>query len=139
MTGRDELKCGACHCLRIDAVMRPESFVFIDEQQLQELRIDILRRRRQPPTSLLRGIGAQQFAIAVEHGVRIGQILPERRRPERINERRAGERDHCGRAADPRNNEAPVFHFPAISTVPVAVRPKRSGRYMSSTFACGST
>ena len=26
-----------------------------------------------------------------------------------------------------------------ISTVPVSVRPKRSGRYMSSTYACGST
>ena len=44
-----------------------------------------------------------------------------------------------GRGLLPRGS-SPEAHFAAVtSTVPVAVRPKRSGRYMSSTKACGCT
>ena len=141
MSAGHQLPGGARQRQRIDAVMLVEALILVGEQQLEEARIDILHRRRQPPAAFAGGIGAQQLAIAVEHHVRKFEILAERRRSERIDPNAtAGKHDQRGSAGDTRQDEAPVLHLPAvISTEPVAVRPKRSGRYMSSTIACGST
>jgi hypothetical protein len=113
--------------------------VLIAEQDVDEARIDVVDRGRKPPAAVLIRIGAQQPALAVEHDMRIVETINARHRAERGHiecnacepgDDRAGE--HCEAVA-------PVSHRGAISTDPVAVRPKRSGRYISSTRACGST
>ena len=94
-----ELCGGARHGHRVDAVMGPETFVFIRKQQFQEPRIDIFLGRRQPPAPLAGGIGAQQPALAVEHDVRGVQILAERRGPQRIHPAARAKCCHRGHAA----------------------------------------
>ena len=134
-----ELKRGTAERERIDTDMRREALVFVGKEQLQKARIDVLPRGRQSPTAFIGRIGAQQPAVAVEHDVRIFEILAERRGPERLRPERAGKQRDGRGAAQACKDNAPALHFGAISTVPVAVRPNRSGRYMSSTFACGNT
>ena len=135
-----ELECGTAERQQIDAMMLGKAFVLIGKQQLQKARIDVFLGRRQPPAPLAGGIGAQQLPLTVEHHVRCFEILAERRRPQRIHPRSPGQRGQQSRTGKARQGEPPRFHFAAVmSIVPVAVRPKRSGRYMSSTTACGST
>ena len=135
-----ELKRGAAERQKVDTVMLVETFVLIGEQHFEETRIDILDGRRQPPAPLAGGVGAQQPALAVEHDMRGLHILAERRPAERIDPGNPGQRGQKSRAGKAAEDETSAFHFAAvISIVPVAVRPKRSGRYMSSTTACGST
>ena len=88
----DELERRARHGDRIDAVMVVEALVLVCEQKLEEARIDILRRCRQPPAARGRGIGAQQMPIAGQHQMRIVHVLAERRRAERPGKAGAGER-----------------------------------------------
>ena len=127
---------------RIDAVMLAEAFVLVGEQQRQETRIDVLRRRREPPASVRR---SHRRAADARRGRarRANSRDPCRAAPARANRprrRRRAATTGGRRRPHRRNDEPPAFHFaPMISMVPVAVRPKRSGRYMSSTFACGST
>ena len=47
---------------RIDAMMGEKPLVLIGEQEIEEARIDILPRRRQPPAPLIGRIGPQQTA-----------------------------------------------------------------------------
>src|SRR6185437_15292995 len=75
----------------------------------------------------------------VKHDMRIFEVCPEWRRSERIDPACAGNDKRSDQRACPGDNPLPTFHLVAISTDPVDVRPNRSGRYMSSTFACGST
>ncbi len=46
---RHVLPGGADHRQRIDAGMPAEAAIFVGDQQLEEQRIDVLRRRQQPP------------------------------------------------------------------------------------------
>src|ERR1700687_2114539 len=125
---------------RIDAMVRTKAFVLIGKQHLQKARVDILHRLRQPPAPFAGGIGAQQLALAVEYHMRGFEILAERRRSQRIDPRAADECGHRRRSGKACEDETGALHFAAeISIAPVAVRPKRSGWYMSSTIACGST
>jgi hypothetical protein len=55
-----------------------------------------------------------------------------------IDPSRTHSHDDGGRCAGCCKYALPAFHLAVISIAPVAVRPKRSGRYMSSTMACGS-
>ena len=87
----DELVGGAHHGERIDAPVLEEALVLIGEQRLEEARIDLLARRRQPPAAFAGEIGPEQLAVAVEHHARDFEIAPERRRPERL--------EHAGNAA----------------------------------------
>src|SRR3990172_6149347 len=118
--------------------MLVEALILVGEQQPNKARIDVLRISRQPPAPVRRGIGAQQPPVAVEHDMRIVQGLSERRWPQGIEPRAACQRDGCSRAGQACDDAPTACHFAAwISMAPVAVRPKRSGRYMSSTIACG--
>ena len=139
VTAAHELPGGASHRQRIDAMMPVEALVLIRKQQTQKARVDVLSRNRQPPAALFRRVGAQQAPLAVEHDMGIFEIPGERRRPQRIDPGRAGGRNDGSRCAGRRDYALPARHLAEISIAPVAVRPKRSGRYMSSTFACGST
>src|SRR5665213_2587632 len=97
-------------------------------------RIDVFHGRRQPPAALAGGISAQQLALPVEHDMRGFEILAERRPSERIHVSAAGQRGQKSRAGKAREGEPPSFHLAAVMSIAaVAVRPKRSGRYMSST------
>ena len=91
----------------------------------------------------LAGFGTSIFTemsrLAVEHDVRVRKVLAERRRSQRIDPARARSQNNGSRCANYCEYALPAFHLAVISIAPVAVRPKRSGRYMSSTFACGST
>ncbi len=118
--------------------MIAEPLVFIREEQFEETRINVTLADREPPSSLARRISAQKPPLAIEDDVRIVEILAERHRSERMHPNCAGEHRR-GATKGNCQNGSPAFHLGAISMVPVAVRPKRSGRYMSSTFACGNT
>src|SRR5260370_873323 len=140
MSLMDQLKRRPTHGKRVNADMLVEALILVGEQQLYEPRIDILDGSLQPPTSLGVGVGAQQSAVAVEHAMRRVEIFAERRRAERCDPDTGGNGGNRGSAGKTCEREPPTCHFAAvISMVPVAVRPKRSGRYMSSTLACGST
>ena len=58
MPARCELQRCAQHRPRIDAVMNTETFVLIGEQHVEEARIDVGNRRRQPPAAFARRISA---------------------------------------------------------------------------------
>ncbi len=140
VTAGGELKCGASKSRHVHPMVGPETFVLIGKEQFEETRIDVFLGRRQPPASLAGGIGAQQLALAVEHHVRGLEIFAERRPSQRIHPGADGQRGQKSRAGKTRQDKSPGLHFAAVmSIVPVAVRPKRSGRYISSTSACGST
>ena len=79
---RDELVGRAHEGERIDAVMSEEALVLIGEQRLEEERVDLLARRRQPPAAFAGEIGPEQLAVAIEHERRDFEIAAERRRPE---------------------------------------------------------
>ena len=130
---------GTSQSERIDAWMIAEPLVFIREEQFAKTRINVTLVDRQPPSSLARRISAQEPPLAIEDDVRIVEILAERHRSERMHPDRAGEHCRGGATAGNCQNWSPAFHLGVISIVPVAVRPNRSGRYMSSTFACGNT
>src|SRR5262249_33048145 len=145
---------------RIYAVVRAKALVLVGEQKLHEPRIDVLARRRQSPAPFRRGVGPQQLSVAIHHQGGKCEPLPQRRRAEggdpiracgqssddggrRREEARAQASPQAGWASSParpgesRDQEIcrrKRTHFAAVtSIVPVAVRPKRSGRYMSST------
>jgi hypothetical protein len=71
--------------------------------------------------------------------VRIFEILAKWRSPERVGPGAEGEQQPGGKTARTSEKQLPAGHFGDISMVLVAVRPNRSGRYMSSTFAWGNT
>src|SRR5690349_21642638 len=119
--------------------MLVEPLVFVSKQQPEETRIDIFDRRREPPATLTGCICPQQPALTIKHDVRVLEVCPEWGRPQRIYPACAGNNNRGDDAACPGDNPLPAFHLTAISTDPVDVRPNRSGRYMSSTFAWGST
>ena len=52
-----------CH---VHAPVRVEAVVFVRQQHLEEERVDIGGRGRQPPAAILRCKGAEQPALAVE-------------------------------------------------------------------------
>src|SRR5207244_3618320 len=129
---------------RVDAVVRVEALVLVGDQQIDIARIDVLDGRRRAPTSVHRCIGAQQLPIAINHDGREFNVLPKRDGPERMDPGRATDDREGYRDGGDANAPPPLRstggHFAAsISTEPTPVRPKRSGRYMSSTYACGST
>ena len=121
---------------------------------IQEARIDILRFQRQPPASLFRREGAQQLSVTVHGDCRAalrGRIVERTERGDVILPRR-GHAETQSRGDDHRRGIfASSFalaracahrctYFALVTvTVPKAVRPKRSGRYMSSIDAGGST
>ena len=136
-----ELQRRPQHRARIDAVMNAETLVLIGKQHVEETRIDVGNRRRQPPAAFARRISAQQAPFPIDHAGREIEVLAERRRAERSDPpRRAGKSRRAYENA--RENEVRFLthHFAAVtSMLPLPVRPKRSGRYMSSTTACGRT
>ena len=136
-----ELQRRAQHRARIDAVMLPEALVLIGEQHVEEARIDVGDRRRQPPAAFARRISAQQAPFPVDHAGREIEGLAERRRAERSDPpRRAGKSRRAYQNAGENEARLVTHHFAAVtSMLPLPVRPKRSGRYMSSTTACGRT
>src|SRR5580658_9642716 len=122
--------------------MAAEALVFVSQQHVEKARIDVGDRRRQAPAAVLCGVGAKQPAVAVEHLRRKFKSLAERHRAE------PGDPADCGRQhgnerqreTGPNEAQSASHHFPAkTSTLPLSVRPKRSGRYISSTLACGRT
>src|SRR5262249_42545916 len=156
----DQLRQSAPERERIDPVMRVKALVLVGEQKLQKPRIDVLARRRQSPAPFRRGVGPQQLSVAVDHQGGKRKPLPQRRRAEggdpitgappagddggpRRDQARvqpspqarwAFAPAHRSRGSDQKICRRKRTHFAAVtSIVPVAVRPKRSGRYMSST------
>ena len=104
-------------------------------------RIDVGNRRRQPPAAFARRISAQQAPFPIDHAGREIEVLAERRRAERSDPpRRAGKSRRAYENARENEMRFLTHHFAAVtSMLPLPVRPKRSGRYMSSTTACGRT
>ncbi len=69
VTARDELKCGASQCQRIDAGMGIETPVFIGQQQLEIAGIDSGPGiDRQSPAAVRHRVSAQQFFVAIDNG-----------------------------------------------------------------------
>src|SRR5690242_7766939 len=133
-----------------------EALVLVGEQRLEEARIDVVARRWQPPAAFGREIGAQKLAVAVDHDGRDFEVTPKRSWPERLEQAGDSARDRRGNPHHPnrdidrstpprvaallRSDLQLGAHFAGETVIsPVPVRPKRSGRYMSSTTACGST
>ena len=135
----DELKRRPPQCEYVHARVRVKAPILIAEQNVDEARIDLVDGYRQAPAAVLVGIGAQQPALAIEHDMRIVETIAARHRAERGHVECNACQPGDDRAGEDREAVPPVSHRGAISTDPVAVRPKRSGRYMSSTRACGST
>ena len=138
MSLADQLKRRAAQGERVDADMLVETLILVGEQHLDKPRIDILDTGRQAPSALRRGVGTQQPALAIQHAVRRVDIF-SRWRTDRDKPAAGGNGDDRRRTGQPASDAPASYHFALISMVPVAVRPKRSGRYMSSTLACGST
>jgi hypothetical protein len=92
-----QLRAGAQKRDRVDAVVGAEALVLVGEQQVEKARIDIVARRRQPPTAFRRGVRSQQPAVAIDHERREGEPLAQRRRPKRHDPvTKAGDcRNHC--------------------------------------------
>ena len=82
----DELQRGAAEGERIDARMLEEALVLIGEQHVEITRIDLIAGGGEPPAALARHIGAEQFAVAVDHGLGEFQIAAERGRSERVDQ-----------------------------------------------------
>ncbi len=132
----DELNGRAHHRQRIDAPMLLETPVLVGLQHFDEARIDLVHGCRQPPAALGRRIGPQQTAVAIEHLRRQFDIGETGDRAERPHPPRATCHRGDGHGGKSCENDAVDLHritSGAISIVPVPVRPKRSGRYMSST------
>src|SRR5690348_17747856 len=95
-----------------------------------------------PYTTLFRSarrVGAQQTAVSIEHHLRQFEIGAGRHRPERYDIGRTQRRDHHNCCGETDRDSALSRHRADTSILLVAVRPNRSGRYMSSTTACGRT
>src|SRR5579862_1144371 len=146
-------------------MMRAEALVFIRKQQLEELRVDVGDVSRKPPAAFARRISAQQPSVSIKHAGRKHEVIAKRRRTERNDPiRRDGECQHAHkrsdgerkphsrtRHCDPTNPREVARarglltvrqcrHLPATtSTLALPLRPNRSGRYISSTLACGRT
>jgi hypothetical protein len=110
---RDELQRRAPECQRIDAAMRPETAVFICQQQFEITGIDCgFRIDRQPPAAVGHRIGAQQLVVAVDNRGGNFSRLFQRQRPERDDPGREGGGDydeHEGqRHRDPKKAAAPT-------------------------------
>src|SRR5262245_15209941 len=145
-----ELVGGAAQGERIEATMRKEALVLIGEERLEIARIDIVAGRGEPPAAFVGEIRPEQRGVAVENHARDFEVASERRRS--IGRKQAGHGPR-GRGGEPeRANRRAKSYAPQsarfrraahlagpTSTAPVSVRPKRSGLYMSSTTACGST
>src|SRR4030095_1430048 len=90
--------------------------VLVGEQDVKEARIDVGARRRQSPTPLRRGVGAQQPTIAIDDERRIGKALSTRRRAkgddpptcERGEQHSSGRKRNC----KPRDAKARAPRFP---------------------------
>src|SRR6202044_1608798 len=137
-----ELHRGAHHRERIDAVMRAEALVLIGKQHVEEARIDVGHFGRQAPAAVGGRIGGQKLAVTIEHLLGEFEIAAERRWTERPGSPGSAGH-HCGASKRRDNKRYAKFatrHLPVVtSTLSLPVRPKRSGRYMSSTLACGRT
>ena len=127
---------------RIDAAMRAEALVLVGEQQVEEPRIDV--GDCAPASASALRWSHKPAAAGPRDRPRASKTSDpaERRRAERSDPPRGSRqhRDAGHRCGDDNEARSRVRHFPAVtSTLSVAVRPKRSGRYMSSTLACGRT
>ena len=134
---------------RIDAAMLVEAPVLIGEQHLDEARIDVVdvspAAASGPPAWHRRATAGRRDRAPAS----TASTSAERRRPGRATARhhahsRSHRGDKCAAAADdaarmmrPSRHRITCRARPPWRRSPV--RPKRSGRYMSSTSACGST
>src|SRR5580658_10312920 len=105
--------------------MNAESFVLISKQHVEEARIDVGHRRRQPPTAFTGRISAQQAPFPVDHAGREIEVLAERRRTERSDPpRRAGKSRRAYENAGENEARFLSHHFAAVtSMLPLPVRP----------------
>ena len=74
-------------------MMGEKAFVLVSEQGFDKARIDVIARRGKAPASFFRQIGAQQGAVAAEDRFGKFQILPKRRRAERVRKSHKRTRD----------------------------------------------
>ncbi len=139
---RDELERRADDRERIDSIVVVEALVLVGEQQIEVTRIDVFHGRGQPPAAVDSRIGPQELPVAVDHDGRELDAFAERHGAEGMDPRGEGPgaRDRTKSQCNGGGANAPpppcwsFAHFAAsISTEPTPVRPKRSGRYMSST------
>ena len=87
---------------RVDAAMLIETPVLVGDEHREIARIDVMRRRRQPPASVGQGEGPQQPAVAVDDDGRALARGHEIERPEARFVARPGEGRGDGRDGDER-------------------------------------
>ena len=114
---------------RVDAAMLVEAPVLVGDQHRDIARIDVVRRRRQPPAPVGQGEGAQQPAVAVDDDGRAFARGHEIERPEarfvaRPGESRGDARDgdesaDCGERDEERaaRRAASLALTPALSRI----------------------
>ena len=126
---------GARQRQRVDPVMGAEAPVLVGKQEVEQARVDIGRGHGQAPAAFQGRIGPQQPPFAVEHHGGVFQVPSIRHRTERRDE--GDRRRRCDRRDERGGRERDIGGVGSLrastSRVPVPVRPKRSGRYMSST------
>ena len=118
-----------------------EALVLVGDQQIEVTRIDVFHGRGQPPAAVDSRVRPQQSARCGRSRRSKTRCFPERRGAEGMDPRGEGagarhrtESQCDGSGAMRRHRRWSFAHFAAsISTEPTPVRPKRSGRYMSST------
>jgi len=157
MAARQPLRRSARHRAPVDAVVRVETTVFVGDQHREVTRIDLAAGRRKTPAPVGQRERAQEPSAAINDDRRAdaggGEVerpevleieVPRRRQPKPQQERERAEK--CEYAAFegvrppfPRKGGGghPRAHFAVTSIEPKPVRPKRSGRYMSSAVAGG--
>ena len=136
-----ELQAGARQSAPVDAVMRVKARILIGEQHRDIARVDFAELNRQAPAPVGQGEGAQQASVAIDDD---GRSLARRHQIDRAEIlkilrpcRRDGERQNENQRPGDAEPAALAVHFAMTSIAPKAVRPNRSGRYMSSTVAGG--
>ncbi len=144
MAARDPLARGARHRAPVDAAMLVKASVLVGEQHREIARVDLAAGDGQAPAPVGQRESAQQPPVAIDDDRRAEAGGGEIERPEalEIAVPSRGQRqpeDEDERADD---REAAAFegvssHFAFTSIAPKPVRPKRSGRYMSSAVAGG--
>jgi hypothetical protein len=114
--------------------MLAEAPVLVGLQHLDKARIDVAHRRRQTPAAVRRRIGPQQRPLRSSTCVESSTSRTRGTGPS-VRTHHAPPATAANRGARQGVMRARIssHHFGAISMVPVPVRPKRSGRYMSST------
>jgi len=137
MASSHPLARGAQQRQRIDAVVVEEAMVLISAEQREVALIDLISARGQAPFAVRRLEGAQHGMIGAEDNGRC------RARPAEIGREKCVGGKHChGESAcrgNARNQEAAPHGRASTVTVPIAVRARIFGRYMSSAVAAGST